>query len=137
MLQDKTSEVTGVAEYIYVSLVALRWATAILHFKNLSFSIVIFNNSAHHSYLRIVDYFFDSHKKKNLTAVIWAPPLYANVEFVAGRYVCRQCHTLVVDVLLISHPKLAECAWWNLKPQTIPDTRNVGLKKKNVACSVF
>lgn len=51
-----------------------------------------------------------NNKMINLTAVIWAPPLDANVEFVAGRYVSRQCHTLVVDVLFVSHPKLAECA---------------------------
>lgn len=55
--------------------------------------------------------------RKSLTAVIWTPPLDADVEFVAGRHVGSQRHTLVVDVLLISYPNLAERAWRDLETQ--------------------
>lgn len=55
--------------------------------------------------------------RKSLTAVIWTPPLDADVEFVAGRHVGSQRHTLVVDVLFVSYPNLTECAWWDLETQ--------------------
>lgn len=54
---------------------------------------------------------------RNLTAVIWTPPLNADVEFVAGRHVGSQRHTLVVDVLFVSYPNLTECARRDLKTQ--------------------
>lgn len=54
---------------------------------------------------------------RNLTAVIWTPPLNADVEFVARCHVGSQRHTLVVDVLFISYPNLTECARWDLETQ--------------------
>lgn len=42
--------------------------------------------------------------------MIRAPPLDADVEFVAGRRVGRQRHAPVVDVLLVSYPDVAERA---------------------------
>lgn len=55
--------------------------------------------------------------RKSLTAVIWTPPLNADVEFVAGRHVGSQRHTLVVDILFVSYPNLTERAWWDLETQ--------------------
>lgn len=58
---------------------------------------------------------------RNLTAVIWTPPLNADVEFVARSHVGSQRHALVVDVLWISYPNLTECARWDLKTKKQSD----------------
>lgn len=60
-------------------------------------------------------------KRGNLTTVVRPPPLEADVEFVAGRGVGRKRHALVVDILLISDPDVAERARWDLETEKPPN----------------
>lgn len=60
-------------------------------------------------------------KSGNLTTVVRPPPLDADIEFVAGRGVGCKRHALVVDILLISDPDVAECARWDLETEKPPN----------------
>lgn len=72
--------------------------------------------------------FLRNNGSTSLTTVIRTPPLDADVEFVAGRRIGCQRHALVVDVLFISYPDVAEGARRHLKPQKSPSKDEVLLR---------
>lgn len=66
------------------------------------------------------------HTHRILTAVIRAPPLYANIEFVAHCHIGSQWNTWILNVLSVSSPYITELLRWNLTK----------IKKKDKASSL-